>query len=126
MVKKIVAIVLIVLTGGAWIYLDYENKQEILAAEEMRKAMIEMRAQAQARAAAKAKFEGQIQAELASCKATADKSKEDFMMAHQKPVKHKQGQFTMSQQDMDEATKSYDAANAACQSAYDKHLQTGT
>ena len=126
MVKKIVAIVLIVLTGGAWIYLDYENKQEIQAAEEMRKAMAEMRAQAQARAAAKAKFEGQIQAELTTCKATADKSKEDFVIAHQKPVKHKSGQFTISQADMDEATKAFDAANAACQSTYDKHLQSGS
>ena len=37
MVKKIVAGVLILATGGAWIYLDYQNKQEQLAAAEMRK-----------------------------------------------------------------------------------------
>jgi hypothetical protein len=75
MVKKIVAVLLILLTGGAWLYLDYQNKQEQIAALEMRKAMEQMRAQAQARAAARAKFEAQLLADLTTCKATADKAK---------------------------------------------------
>ena len=126
MVKKIVAVVLILATSGAWLYLDYQNKQEILAAAEMRKALEQMRAQALARAAAKAKFEAQISAELATCKATADKAKEDFLIAHQQPVRRKPGQFTVPQAAIDEAVKTLEAANAACQTTYDTHIKSGS
>jgi hypothetical protein len=125
MVKKIVAVLLILLTGGAWLYLDYQNKQEQIAALEMRKAMEQMRAQAQARAAARAKFEAQLLADLTTCKATADKAKEDFFSAHQQPVKRKPGQFTISQADIDEAAKTLEAANSACQLTYDTQLKSG-
>ena len=124
MVKKIVAAVLILATGGAWVYLDYQNKQEQLAAAEMRKAMDQMRAQAQARAAAKAKFEAQINTELATCKESATKAKEDFLLAHQQPVRHKPGQFTVPQIAIEEAGKTLETANAACQSTYETHLKT--
>jgi hypothetical protein len=125
MFKKIVAVVLILATSGAWFYLDYQNKQEQLAAAEMRKAMDQMRAQAQARAAAKAKFEAQIQSDLNTCKATAEKAKEDFLTAHQQPVRRKPGQFTIPQTATDEAAKTLEAANAACQTAYNARLQAG-
>jgi Tfp pilus assembly protein PilV len=123
MVKKIVAVLLILVTGGAWLYLDYENKQEQIAALEMRKAMEQMRAQAQARAAAKVKFEAQLLADLTTCKATADKSKDDFLVAHQQPVKRKPGQFTIPQADIDDAVKAQEAAYATCQLTYDTQLK---
>ena len=128
MVKKIVAGVLILATGGAWIYLDYQNKQEQLAAAEMRKAIEQMRAQAQAQAriAAKAKFEAQINADLATCKAGAVKAKEDFLVAHQQPVRHKKGQFIVPPAAIDEADKTLEAANAACQTAYETRLKSGS
>ncbi len=126
MVKKIIAVVLVLATGGAWVYLDYQNKQEQLAATEMRKAIDQMRAQAQAREAARAKFEAQINAELTSCKATAAKTKEDFIVAHQLPVRHKQGQFTIPKTATDEADKTLEAANAACQATYETHLKNGS
>jgi predicted RNase H-related nuclease YkuK (DUF458 family) len=130
MLKKIVAVVLIVLAGGTWIYLDYLNKQEIKAAEEMRQAMMQARAQAMARAKAveeaKAKFEATIQADLASCKAAAEKTKTDFLEANKKPVRRKPGQFTVPQAAQDEADKALEAANAACQSTYDTRLKSGS
>ena len=126
MLKKIVAIVLILATSSAWLYLDYQNKQELLAAEEMRKAMDQMRAQAQARLAAKAKFEAQILADLTACKATASKAKDDFLVAHQQPVRHKAGQFTVPKAASDEAENTLQAANAACQTAYDTRLKSGS
>ncbi len=46
MIKKIIAVVLIVLTGGGWFYLDYLNKQQLQEAEELRAAMEQARAQA--------------------------------------------------------------------------------
>lgn len=47
--KKYFGVVLILLSGGAWFYLDYLNQQEQIATEEMHKAMIQARAQAKAR-----------------------------------------------------------------------------
>jgi hypothetical protein len=130
MLKKIIAVVLIVLAGGTWAYLDYLNKQELLAAEEIRQSMIQARAQALARAKAaeeaKAKFEATIMAELTSCKAAAEKTKEDFLEANKKPVRRKPGQFTVPQAAQDEANKAQEVSNAACQSTYDTHLKSGS
>jgi type II secretory pathway pseudopilin PulG len=126
MVKKIIAVVLILATAGAWVYLDYQNKQQQLAAAEMRKAIEQMRAQAQARVAARAKFEAQINSDLATCKASATKAKEDFLVAHQQPVRKKQGQFSVPKAAMDEADKTLEVANAACQATYETHLKSGS
>jgi hypothetical protein len=50
MVKKAIAVVLIVLTGGGWFYLDYLNKQQLQEAKELRRAVEQVRAQALAQA----------------------------------------------------------------------------
>lgn len=130
MLKKIVALVLIVVAGGGWLYLDYQNKQEIKAAEEMRQAIIQARAQAAARekaaAEAKAKFEATIMAELTACKESAEKAKTDFLEAHKKPVKRKPGQFTVPAAAQQEADKTLESANAACQATYDTRLASGS
>lgn len=130
MIKKVIAAVLIVLAAGGWFYLDYRNKQEIQAAEELRKSLEQARAvaaaKAKAQAEAKAKFEAQIMADLTACKATAEKAKEDFLDAHKKPVKRKPGQFTIPQAAQDEAAKNLEAANATCQETYDTRLKNGS
>ena len=130
MLKKIVAVVMIVLAGGTWIYLDYLNKQALKEAEEMRQAMEQARAQAMARAKAfeeaKAKFEAQILADLSACKAAAEKASEDFLEQNKKPARRKAGQFVVPQAARDEAAKNLEAANAACQATYDTRLQSGS
>lgn len=126
MVKKIAAVVLILLAGGGWFYLDYLNKQELLAAEQSRKVFEQARAQAKARADAAAKFETQIAADLTACQATAEKEKEDFLIQHQQPVKRKPGQFTIPQEASDEAMKTLQAATAACQATRDSRLKSGS
>ena len=130
MVKKVIAVVLIVLAAGGWFYLDYRNKQELQAAEDLRRSLEQAREQALARAKAqaeaKAKFEAQIMADLTTCKATAEKAKEDFLEANKKPVKRKRGQFAVPQAAQDEAAKNLEAANAACQSTYDTRLKNGS
>ncbi|MBI4808186.1 MAG: hypothetical protein HY799_04495 [Nitrosomonadales bacterium] len=130
MVKKIVALVLIVVAGGGWFYLDYMNKQEIKAAEELRQAMAQAKAQAMARekaiAEAKAQFEALILAELTTCKTTAEKVKEDFLEANKKPVRRKPGQFTVPAAVQEEANKTLEAANAACQTTHDTRLASGS
>jgi hypothetical protein len=130
MLKNIVAAVLIVLAAGTWGYLDYLNKQELKAAEEMRIAMEEARAQAAARAKAaaeaRAQFEALIQTDLTTCKAAAEQAKADFVTKNQKPVRRKPGQFTISQAVADEAESLLESANAACQTTYDARLASGS
>jgi type II secretory pathway pseudopilin PulG len=130
MLKKIIAIVLILVSAGTWGYLDYLNKQELQAAEELRQSMIQARAQAQARAKAaaeaKAKFEAMILADLTTCKATAEKAKEDFLEANKKPVRRKPGQFTVPAAAQEEANKTLETSNAACQTNYDTRLKNGS
>jgi hypothetical protein len=130
MVKKIIALVLIVLAGGTWFYLDYLNKQEMQQAEELRRTMEQMRAkalaQAKAVAEAKAKFEAQILADLTACKADAEKAKTDYVTQHQRPVRRKPGQFTIPPAVADEAARMLETANAACQATYDTRLQSGS
>jgi hypothetical protein len=129
MLKKIIAIVLIVLSAGTWGYLDYLNKQQIQEAEDLRRSMEQARAQALARAKAvaeaKAKFEATILADLTTCKATAEKAKEDFLEANKKPVRRKPGQFTVPAAAQEEANKTLESANAACQTNYDARLKNG-
>jgi hypothetical protein len=130
MLKKIVAAVLIVLAAGTWGYLDYLNKQELKAAEEMRQAMMQARAEALARAKAaaeaRAQFEATIMADLTTCKATAEKAKEDFLEANKKPVRRKRGQFTIPAAVQEEADKTLEAASAACQATYATRLASGS
>ncbi len=122
MVKKIVALVLIVAAAGTWFYLDQLNKQALEEAAKARQDVERARAQAKMRADAKAKVESEAQATLTSCKADAEKAKNDYLTQHQQPVRRKPGQFTIPQDAQDEAAKAFDAANAACQSAYDQRL----
>lgn len=125
MIKKIVALVLILASAGGWFYLDMMNKQEIAAAEAARQEMEAMRAKARALAAARAKFEAQILAELTTCKEEAEKAKEAFLEANKKPVKRKPGQFTIAQNILDEAAATLETATATCQSSYDTRLTNG-
>lgn len=129
MVKKIVALLLILATSGGWFYLDYQNKLEIQAAEELRQAMIEARAQAAAREKAaieaKANFEATIMAELTACKESAATAKSNFLEANKKPIKRKPGQFTVPPAIQTEADLTQESANAACQTTYDSRLASG-
>jgi hypothetical protein len=125
MLKKIVGIVLIVLCAGAWLYLDYLNKQELQAAEQIRQEMMQARAQAQAKALARGKFEATILAELGTCQANAEKAKSDYITANSKPVRKKPGQFTVPQTVQDEAARILATGNADCQQAYNARMQKG-
>lgn len=129
MVKKIVALVLVIVTGGAWAYLDYQNKLEIQAAEQLRAEMAKARAEAAARAKAaaemKAKFEAEIQAQLTSCQADAEKAKTDFLEANKKPVPRKKGQFAVSKEAEAQAAAKLEADNAACKATHNARLTQG-
>lgn len=130
MLKKSVAVVLIVLAGGGWFFLDYLNKQQIKEAEELRRSMEQARIQAlahaKAMAEAKAKFEAQILADLNACKAEAEKAQNDYLTRNQKPVRGKPRQFAVPKTAADEASRMLQTANAACQATYASRMQSGS
>ncbi len=128
MIKKSVAVGLIVLTGGAYLYLDYQNKQEMLQLEEMRRAVEQARlqalAEAKAMAVAKNKFDAQV--DLDACRAAAERAREDFLSQNRKPVRNKPGQFTIPEAAVAEAARKLEAANSTCQTNYENRLKSGT
>jgi hypothetical protein len=117
--KKIVAVVLIVLAGGAWIYLDYLNKQQKLAAEQTRKTM------EQAKAEARARFDAMLRSDLSTCLSAAEKTRTDYIALNQKPVPRKPGEFTVSQAVSDKAAAKLADDKAACQLTYDTRTTHG-
>ena len=119
MVKKVAAVALILLTSGAWFYLDHLNKQEQFAAEQTRKAM------QQARAEARARFESMLRSDLSNCKVAAEKTRNDYLLLKQKPVPRKPGEFTIPQSVADEAAKMLSDANEGCQLTYDTRMTHG-
>ncbi len=117
--KKIVAVVLILLTGSAWGYLDYLNRQEKLAAEQTRKAM------EQAKAEARARFEAMLRSDLSNCLAVAEKTKSDYLTLNQKPVPRKPGEYTVPQAVADKAAKKLADDNDGCKLTYDTRMTHG-
>lgn len=125
MVKIVIGIVLIFLAGGSWLYLDCLNKKEQVVAEQMHDEVDQARAEAKKRAEVKTNFEYQINANLTSCKASAEKAKTDYMAIIQKAAPVKRGQPVISQAVLDEVEGVLAAANAECQQAYDARVTAG-
>lgn len=126
MQKKIFAVLLIILTSGAWFYLDMLNKQAIKESEQARVEMEQLRAQAKARAEAALNLGVQLAADLTACKGAAEAVKTDFIKNNQVPVKRKPGEFTLTSALTEEANKIFDAANTACQNTYDSRIKSGS
>ena len=121
--KKIIGIVLIVVLAGGLYYLyqmDEQDKQEM---EAMRKSMEQARATA--RVQAKAKFAEDVRAEFANCQTALEKSKNDYMQQHGKPIRNKPGEFKLSKADTDALSKQQADGAAACQQAHDDRLKKG-
>lgn len=132
MIKKIVAVVLILLTSGSWFYLDKLNSGEQMAAEQLHKELDQSRVQAKSRADAKAKFESQILLDLTNCQAAAEKANREYTGLIPQALPHplalpnkKVIQFTVPQTVIDEGAKMLSAAKAECQATYDTRLKNG-
>lgn len=125
MLKKVIAVILIVLTAGAWLYLDHLNKQEQILAEQARQEMIQARAEAAARAAARTKFEAELTEAFNTCKANADQARNTFLAENRKPVKRQPGKFTVSDEIASEADAQLGKAYAECQLAHDTRYAQG-
>ncbi len=125
MFKKFAAVVLMLLAGGAWFYLDHWNEQEILASTQMHRELELARAQAKTRAEEKVKFETHILVDFDNCKALAEARKIVYVAQNQVVGNRKSCQLTTPQTVVAEAAKMLETANAACQTSYDNQLKNG-
>jgi hypothetical protein len=125
MVKKMLAIVVVCLAGGAWLYLDCWSKHEQGSAKQTRIEIEKARAEAQRRALGKVSFESQLLTDLNICKAAADKGKKDFMDLIPKAVTNRRGPYVIPQAVEAEAVKLLEAAKMECQQLYDARIKAG-
>lgn len=91
MTKIIFAVSLIFIFGGAWLALDYLNKQEQNRALEMHHGIEQARLEAKRRTDVRTNFETFIRANQENCTAAAEKSQSDYMALLSKtmPAKRK-------------------------------------
>lgn len=133
MIKKVIALVLVLLAGGSWLVLDYLNKQEQVTSEQMRQGLVQARMEAkmrsdaemQNRVQAKVGFEKQILANLTSCQADAEKAQQEYMVLIQQVVPRKSGKAVIPKTVADEAQNILEKAKAECQQVYDTRLKSG-
>ena len=120
MAKKITAVLLILITGGNWIYLDYLNKQELAMVEKTRQEFLVIHEKA------KERFKTLANSDLSACQAAAEKTKNDYVTQNQISVPNKPGQFTIPQLVADEAARLLGEENAACQRTFERKLKGGS
>ena len=125
MIKKTIALVIVLVAGGAWLYLDCLTRQEKRSAEQLQQGIVQARAEAKMRAGIQAGFEQQNRATLSNCQAAADKSKTDYAALFEQIAPRKRGKVMIPQAVTDAAEKIAASAKADCQQAYDNSLKSG-
>lgn len=126
MVKAIIAVVLILLGSGAWLALDYLNKQEQARAMEMHLGIEKDRAEAQKRSHRLKSFKERVQSNQGNCEAAADKAKTDYLALMLKviPAKRKNTPV-IPQAIIDEAESITASAREICLQTATAQLQQG-
>lgn len=125
MIKQMIAVILILLAGGAWLLLDCLNRREKSTAEMMQQSIVQARSEAKKRADYKKNFDEQLTHTLNTCNAAADKAKVDYMALVDQAAPRKRGQALIPQAVAVESEKILVAAKAECQLAYDSRLKNG-
>lgn len=125
MVKKCLAITIMLIAGGAWIFLECLNKQEQGNATQARLEIEKARSEAQKRASSKLSFESKILTDLNICKAAAEKGKKEYVSLIPRVVINKRGPYVNSQLLEAEALKILEEAQLECQQLYDVRLKAG-
>jgi hypothetical protein len=128
--KISIATVLIVLLGGAWVYMDYLNKQDEVIASQMQLEMAQMRVDGKSRenaakkaAEAKVNLETQIRNNLASCQTAAEKMHNDTLRVLEKTLPKKRGTAVVPQNILDEFAQILAATKTECQQGHDALMQ---
>lgn len=126
MLKIVIATALIFLAGGAWLSLDYLNKQEQAHAKEMHQGIVQARLEATKRVQTQANFESLIRANQSNCDAAAEKSQNEYMSIMQKAIpSKKKGQSVIPQGILDESAKILASTKVECQKISTAQLQKG-
>jgi len=125
MIKKLLGIIIIFITGGALLYLDCLNRQEKNSAEQIRLGLDQLRIEGKRRVAAKEAMTGQKQVTLNQCLAAADKARADYTLVIEQVAPRKKGQPVIPPAATAEAEKIWGAAKAECQHAYETQVKDG-
>ncbi|HEY6095999.1 MAG TPA: hypothetical protein VIU93_13705 [Gallionellaceae bacterium] len=127
MVKIVIALVLLFLAGGSWLYLDCLNRQELAQAQSLQQDVQQARTEARKRAELKAQFDSQsqsnLQSGLKSCQDAADKANADYMALLRKTMPSKRGVVVIPQATLDAADAILSAAKSACQQEHDDRMK---
>jgi hypothetical protein len=115
LLKIAVAVLLIILAGGAWLALDYMNRQEQLQAKAIQSGLQQARLEAKNRNRMQSSMEAILNTYQTNCEAAADKARTDYLalMQKQMPAKHKT-QLPLPQATQDEAAALASNAKAEC------------
>lgn len=125
MIKQMIAVILILLAGGAWLFLDCLNQRQKGDAESVQQDIMQARAEAKKRADTKKYFEAQLAAALSNCNDAADKAKTDYMALVEQMAPRKRGQALIPPAIAGESEKIHNTAKADCQQAYEERLKSG-
>lgn len=125
MIKIAGGVVLIILTGAAWLYLDCMNKREQDSTVQAQQGLLQARAEGARRAEAKTNLANQLTANLAHCQAAAEKAHNDYAGLMQKVAPSKRGQVIIPAAVSAEVEAILAAAKAECQLNHDTQMQKG-
>lgn len=123
MIKIVGSMAIILLSAGAWLYLDCMNKREQDSTAQAQQGLLQARAEGARRAEAKANQAKILLANFTNCQAAAEKAKNDYVILIQKTAPSKRGQIIIPQAVTDETELILAAAKNECQQAYDAQVQ---
>jgi len=121
MIKKVIGLIVISITGGALLYLDCLNKQEKNSSEQIRLGIEQVRAQGKQRGQAKELLASQQLDSFKQCQLGAEKAREAYGAVIQQLAPRKRGQMLIPQAVRDESEIIYSTAQSECKRNYDTH-----
>lgn len=124
MIKNVILILFLVLSAGAWFYLDHTNKEDQMETMQMRISMEHTRADGEGKA--RAQLESKLRIALMGCQTNAEKARVDFLTQNQKPVRGKPKEVTLARNILDQAETTLVNATATCWSDYSEHMAKGS
>jgi hypothetical protein len=125
-IKIVMAVVLIFLAGGAWLYLDCLNRTEQDVTLQAHNELEQARTEGKRRAEAKAGFENLIIGNMHNCQAAAEKAKTDYVALIQKAMPSKKNiPLAIPPAITAEAESILASTKTECQQVYDTRLKSG-
>ncbi len=124
MIKNIALILFLVLSAGAWFYLDHTNKQDQMETMQMRISMEHTRAEGEGKA--HAQLESKLRIALMDCQTNAEKARVDFLTQNEKPVRGKPKEVTLPREILEQAETNLVNATASCWNDFNDHMTKGS